>query len=74
MRLKPAGILIVVVIIAILAYFAVRPKLEEVRKENSAEINTTQGSRDTSTSSTTPSPETTAARTADREFNYIPEK
>lgn len=75
MRLKPAGILIVVVIIAVLAYFAVQPKLEEVRKENSTEINTTPGSRDTSTSgSKTPSPETTDARTADREFNYVPEK
>ena len=75
MRLKPAGILIVLAIIAVLAYLAVRPKIEEVRKENSTEINTTPGSRDTSTSdSKTKSSESTDTKTADREFNYVPEK
>jgi hypothetical protein len=75
MRLKPAGILIVVLIIAVLAYFAIRPQLAEVRKQNSTEINTTPGSRDTGTTgSKSTSSERTDTKTADREFNYVPEK
>lgn len=73
MKLKPAGILIVVVIIAVLAYFAIKPKIDKVREENSAEITTTPSSRDTD-SSTDKKTTTADTKTDDRDFNYTPEK
>ena len=38
MRLKPAGIIIVLIIIGVLAYFAIKPKLSKIREENSTTI------------------------------------
>ena len=73
MRLKPAGIIVIVLIIAILAYFALAPRLTELRKENSSEISTTttnEGKKAEKIGSTT----TTDAATEQREFNYVPEK
>ena len=78
MRLKPAGILIVVLIIAVLGYFALKPKLSEIRKDNATEISTTPGNRDNTGAGSTANndaPATTkSAGTEDREFNYTPEK
>ena len=44
MRLKPAGILVIVLIIILLGYFALKPRLDEIRKENGQEISTTKPS------------------------------
>ena len=73
MRLKPAGIFIIVAIIAVLAYFALRPKQSDSLQENSTEISTpantnTDSSKSNSTSATGD------ATTEAREFNYTPEK
>jgi len=74
MRLKPAGIIIVVLIIAVLAYFAIKPKMSKLREENSSELSTTQpNTNDESPNSTTTAP-TSAANQEAREFNYTPEK
>ena len=75
MRLKPAGIIIIVLIIAALAYFAFKPRMSELRKENSTELSNTSGTRDTDTSNTKNSTSTTGdANLEEREFNYTPEK
>ena len=78
MKLKPAGIIVIVLIIAILGYFALRPRFSEIRQENGRELSTTshEANRNTnrqagSTSNTTT---TTAAGVERREFNYTPEK
>jgi hypothetical protein len=75
MRLKPAGILIIVLIIAGLAYFAIKPRLSEAGKENSTEITTTPESRHKDSSENRNSPALTRGDNAEgREFNYTPEK
>jgi hypothetical protein len=75
MRLKPAGIIIVVLIIAALAYFALKPKMQELRNDNSTELPNASGNRNAETSTTTTTKNTTPdARTEERGFNYIPEK
>jgi hypothetical protein len=75
MRLKPAGILIIVLIIAGLAYLAIKPRLPEPGKENSTEITTTPDKRekDSSENKTSPAP-TRGDKAEEREFNYTPEK
>ena len=75
MRLKPAGIFFIVLIIAALAYFVVRPWLSELRNQNSTEINTTPGGRDKDSLENKDSPTPTRNGNAEaREFNYTPEK
>ncbi|RDC63611.1 hypothetical protein [Adhaeribacter pallidiroseus] len=85
MRLKPAGIIVILLIIGVLAYFAIGPRLSEIRKENSNPIATTPPAADNSvensgTAATTPSTSsgnqkaTTPPNSEDREFNYTPEK
>lgn len=75
MRLKPAGIIIVLLIIAALAYFALKPRMTELRKENSTEITTTTNNRDIDTFKTSGSASSSTTSTSDvREFNYSPEK
>ncbi|MBA2761228.1 MAG: hypothetical protein H0U39_04550, partial [Segetibacter sp.] len=76
MRLKPAGIIIIVLIIAALAYFAIRPRMSELRKENSTELsNTSSSSRDNDSSSAkNPTTTTGNANSEEREFNYTPDK
>lgn len=77
MRLKPAGILIIVLIIAALGYFALKPKMAEMRTENGTELPGTNNRNNApATTNDAPEPTTTAAtgNTEDREFNYIPEK
>lgn len=77
MRLKPAGILIILLIIAVLGYLALKPKLDQTRTENGTELPGTNN-RNTAPATTTddPEPTTTATtgNTEDREFNYTPEK
>lgn len=72
MRLKPAGILAIVLIIGILAYFALKPRFSEIRKENSTEISNTNPNQDKAPENNTTT--TTTGTTERREFNYTPEK
>ena len=46
MKLKPAGIIVVVLIIAILAYLAFKPKTNESGTGENTEYTTTQPERD----------------------------
>jgi hypothetical protein len=73
MRLKPAGILIVVLIIGVLAYFAIKPRFEQVRAENSTELTNPSGSNKRSTENNDV-PVATKGDEDHREFNYTPEK
>jgi hypothetical protein len=72
MRLKPAGILAIVLIIGILAYFALKPRFSEIRKENSSEISNTTTNQDKAPENNTNT--TTTGTTERREFNYNPER
>jgi len=74
MRLKPAGIIIIVAIIAVLAYFALRPKQSETGDVNPTEITTAPANQDSSSSDNNSTTSTTGAATEEREFNYTPEK
>src|SRR5688572_21924789 len=77
MRLKPAGILIVVLIIAVLAYFAIKPRVVPTHTDET-EIPTSPASRDnagTTTNANEQAPTATRSNgTEEREFNYTPEK
>src|SRR6476661_8186675 len=72
MRLKPAGVIIVILIIAVLAYFAVKPKITELRKENSSEITATQPASDNKAATEKTTTDNVSAER--RDFNYTPEK
>ncbi|MCW3114857.1 MAG: hypothetical protein JWR18_3253 [Segetibacter sp.] len=72
MRIKPAGIIIVLLIIGALAYFALKPKFSKLREENGTELTTTQPGAEKPSSDTKPA--TTEGDTENREFNYTPEK
>ena len=75
MRLKPAGIIIVLVIMGILAFFALRPKFSGTSKDEppvSANDNKTWDSDSSKTETENSSPAST--KTEEREFNYTPEK
>lgn len=75
MRIKPAGIIIVVLIIAALAYFALKPRMTELRKDNSTELANSSANRNAETpGSATTTNTTTDAKTEERQFNYTPEK
>ena len=82
MKLKPAGIIVVLLIIGVLAYFAISPRLSEIRNENSATSsisfpgsNAANGNTsDDATSTPTTTTTNTDANTETREFNYTPEK
>ncbi len=75
MRLKPAGIIVILLIIGVLAYFALRPKTSAVGNGNNTELpNTTQGTDRETTNANTPNTTTTAGNTEERSFNYVPEK
>jgi hypothetical protein len=74
MRLKPAGIIVIILIIAVLAYFAIKPRMSELRQENSTEL---PNSRSTGSNNAGNNNSTTASTHTDndtREFNYTPEK
>jgi hypothetical protein len=84
MRLKPAGIIIVLLVIAVLAYFAIAPRLSDPSRNTTATSNTelpsNTASRETPTSGGNARTEnaapatTTDANADDRGFNYTPEK
>lgn len=78
MRLKPAGILIVLLIIAVLAYLAFRPKLAGNSSNTSELPNSrpnTETPRDNNTTTTTTTSSEGSSTTAEaREFNYTPEE
>jgi hypothetical protein len=75
MRLKPAGILVIVLIIAALAYFAIKPRLAELRKENSTDYTTNTIPGENKPEAREDSTVTPKANTTERrEFNYTPEK
>jgi hypothetical protein len=77
MRLKPAGIFIIVLIIAVLGYFALKPRFSEIRSENGTELPGTANNQSANTTENNTAPQPTTASTGgseDREFNYTPEK
>ena len=74
MRLKPAGIFIIVAIIAVLAYFAFRQSQSDTATVNSTETPTTPGSQDSGSANNNQTTSTTGANDETREFNYTPEK
>jgi hypothetical protein len=74
MRLKPAGILIILVIIAGLAYLALKPRLAEVGNKDSAEVNTTSVGTAKDSSETRNSSAPTGDNNDARDFHYTPEK
>jgi len=76
MKIKPAGIFVVVLIIAVLAYFALRPKTSDGDARGSEYTTTTPdrsqpAAKDTTTAAGTAN---TESNTQGREFNYTPEK
>lgn len=75
MRLKPAGIIIILLVIGALAYFAFKPRMSELRNENSTELPNTSGSwKIDSTNTRNSTSSTGGVNTEEREFNYTPEK
>ena len=68
MRLKPAGIFIIVAIIAVLAYFAFKSKFSSTNKETTEQA-TTPPSR-TDTANNNPPAATKQINGDAREFNY----
>lgn len=75
MRLKPAGIIAILLIIGILAYFALRPKIDQIRNENGKELSTTNSRAETTTEPNRDAPPATkTTASAEREFNYTPEE
>ena len=75
MRLKPAGIVVILLIIGILAYFAIKPRFDEIRQENSKELTTSNTRTDTASRNNAEAPEPTKTTTGnEREFNYTPEE
>lgn len=87
MKLKPAGIIVIVLIIGVLAYFALAPKFSGVKDNNATTKPTTEVPENPAAGGNTASQDnassessgarSTAATDADaevREFNYTPEK
>src|SRR4028118_89310 len=85
MRLKPAGIVIILLVIGVLAYLAFRPRRTATSEEASTELATPPSERGSGSSyeATTedaaggrpaPAPSSSEAATEDREFNYTPGK
>jgi hypothetical protein len=73
MKLKPAGILVVVLIIAVLAYLAFKPKTTEPGA-GSTEYTTTQPEREKTAPADSIKPTPVETKSTEREFNYVPEK
>lgn len=81
MKLKPAGIVVILLIIGVLAYFAIRPRFAQMQKDNNTELPNSRigGDNETAGTNNTPPPATTTTTsgnksTDDRDFNYTPEK
>lgn len=74
MRIKPAGIIIVLVIMAVLAYFALKPKLSGTGSTGKADTSAATWGSDTSTKTTSAETEKPAKNDDSREFNYTAEE
>ena len=82
MKIKPLGIIVVLLIIGALAYFAISPRLSALRKENATELPHSSPGSNTAGNAPAPTPSTTTGdteanttpETEAREFNYTPEK
>jgi hypothetical protein len=75
MKLKPAGILIVLLIIGVLGYMALKPKQAGTQRNNSTEISKTTPAEKTATPEDNSATGTSAAESGSaREFNFVPEK
>lgn len=77
MRLKPAGIIVILLIIGVLAYFAIKPRIEEIRAQNSKELTANTTSRtelESSNNAEQPPPATKTTASNERAFNYTPEE
>jgi hypothetical protein len=74
MRIKPAGIVIVLVIMAVLAYFALKPKLSGTGSTGKADTSAATWGSETSTKTTSTETEKSAKNDDSREFNYTPEE
>ena len=75
MRLKPAGIVIILAIIAVLAYFALKPRVSDADNSTTTEQTTPATDNNKSTDENkTDAPNTTSATAENRSFNYTPEK
>jgi len=76
MRLKPAGIVAILAIIGVLVYFVLKPKMAELREENSKELPSSRTANERNNGENTPPPPATKGGTTpeDREFNYTPDE
>jgi hypothetical protein len=74
MRIKPAGVVIVLVIMAVLAYFALKPKLSGAGNTGKADTSAATWGSETSTKTTSAETEKPAKNDDSREFNYTPEE
>ncbi|MEJ7672986.1 MAG: hypothetical protein WKF59_09795 [Chitinophagaceae bacterium] len=77
MRLKPAGIFIIVAIIAVLAYFAIKSKNSDTKNSDytaDQTTNTSSGTTDANNNNTAPPATKPASGSEERQFNYTPEK
>jgi hypothetical protein len=74
MRLKPAGLIVIILIIAVLAYFAIKPRMSELRHENSTELSNSRSTRSDAPANNNSASATTRTDNDNREFNYTPEK
>jgi hypothetical protein len=75
MRLKPAGIIVIILIIAVLAYFAIKPRLSTGESNANTEQTTTPaGNNLDSSGNTSTTPSSSNANINSRSFNYTPEK
>jgi hypothetical protein len=79
MRLKPAGIIIILAIIGVLTYFVLKPKLAGDKNDSSTEITNTTGNTGASGNDGTGTNTTTTSTNNNkgedqREFSYTPEK
>lgn len=71
MRLKPAGILIILAIIGVLAYFALRSRTPDNASENMPDTYTTPTASDSGSSNEKKGTSSTSeTNTEEREFNY----
>ena len=73
MKLKPAGIIVIILIIAILAYFAIKPRLSNAGSNTTEQTTAASSSKDTAGSTNTTT-STNKANTNSRSFNYTPDK
>ena len=74
MRLKPAGVIIIVLIIAVLAYFAIKPRLSGADNNTNTEQTTTAADSNNDSTANNTTPSTNSANAENRSFNYTPEK